>query len=128
MKIYIAGPMRGHPLYNFPKFFKAAMALREAGYEVFNPAERDMAIGFDPALPLDHETNEAVFSLPSAFEWDFEAIKKADAIALLPGWRESGGVQAELVLAHMLGRETYEIADGILKSLDIKSYKVEFSA
>ncbi len=40
-KVYLAGPMRGLPLFNFPAFADAAAKLRAQGYDVFSPAERD---------------------------------------------------------------------------------------
>ena len=40
MNIYVAGPMRGYPEFNFPSFHAAAAQLRAAGHTVFNPAER----------------------------------------------------------------------------------------
>ena len=40
-KVYVAGPMRGIPEFNFPAFFAAADKLRGDGFAVFNPAERD---------------------------------------------------------------------------------------
>lgn len=41
MKVYVAGPMRGIPEFNFPAFNLAAKNLRADGHVVFNPAERD---------------------------------------------------------------------------------------
>lgn len=107
MKIYLAGPMRGVELFNFPAFMKAAMSLREQGHVVINPAERDIAIGFNPAEEMDSEHNAKVFKLGEAFEWDFDQIKRSDAIVLLPNWRSSKGVQAELVLAMAMQKEIH---------------------
>jgi hypothetical protein len=40
--VYLAGPMRGIPQFNFPAFMAAAKQLQKEGYHVFNPADRDI--------------------------------------------------------------------------------------
>ena len=126
MRIYLAGPMRGVKLFNFAAFMDVAMKLRDMGHFVDNPAERDLAVGFDPHLGLDHPDNMAVFDLKSAFEWDFAAVTKCDAVVVLPNWKDSKGVQAELVLARALHRDIFEWVDNDLRPLVIADYTVTF--
>ena len=40
--LYLAGPMRGYPRFNFDAFDKARHALRLRGYAVLCPAELDV--------------------------------------------------------------------------------------
>lgn len=127
MRIYLAGPMRGRHLFNFPAFFEASERLQGSGHTIFNPAAHDMAKGFNPAAPLDDAYNLETFSLAEAFNWDFRAILRADAIVLLPGWEQSKGCQSELVLAKALEREVYEYDDGMLVELEILDYDVSFT-
>ena len=110
MKIYLAGPMRGIPEFNFPAFYNAAALLRSQGHEVFNPAERDNAhhgtdiskgnvTGCEAQAAKEHG-----FNLRDALKDDLTFIcQHADAIALLPGWERSKGVAAELATARALG-------------------------
>ena len=102
MKVYLAGPMRGRPFFNFPAFFAAAAKLRADGHEVFNPAEydnekagTDISTGNESG---DEDMAAARFgydrrkSLEADLAW---ICREADAIALLPGWGESLGALAE---------------------------------
>ena len=41
LRVYVAGPMTGRELCNFPAFFAAEEYLRGFGYEVLNPARND---------------------------------------------------------------------------------------
>lgn len=111
MKIYLAGPMRGIPNFNFPAFHAAAAALRSQGHEVFNPAERDVerdGTDWGKAVPTgDLATAQAKgFSLRAALGDDLAYIcSEADAIALLPNWERSKGANVEKATAEALGLE-----------------------
>lgn len=110
MRIYIAGPMRGIPEFNFPAFFAAADKLRAEGHFVFNPAERDNLVhGTDISKgningDEDLAAKQFGFNLRDALGADLAWIcAEADAIALLPGWRKSKGARAERAAARALG-------------------------
>ena len=97
-RVYIAGPMRHHKLYNFPAFDAAAASLASRGYEPVSPADLDRDAGNDPAeLPADHDWS----SIPNDFDFaecrkrDMAAIETCDAIYMLPGWKKSKGACAE---------------------------------
>lgn len=107
MKIYLAGPMRGYKLYNFPAFAEASRVLRLLGHEVISPAEMDLAKGFDPSLPIDHP-DQIPFDMASVLKEDFEAIlSECEAIVLLPGWSGSAGAKAEMVVGYYSGKRIY---------------------
>ncbi len=116
MRIYLAGPMRGIPEFNFPVFYQAAARLREQGHEVFSPAERDnLAHGTDISQGnITGDENLAAakhgFSLREALADDSQWIcRYADAIYLLPGWQHSRGATAERALGIALGLEIVEM-------------------
>lgn len=97
MKIYIAGPMRGIPLFNFPAFNEAETRLRAAGHTPINPAARDVQEdGFDPAKdeakPFDYYMRK-----------DLPLVMDCDAVAVLPGWRQSKGARLEVHVAQECG-------------------------
>jgi len=95
-RIYIAGPMTGLPEHNFPAFHAAAERLRKAGWEVVNPAEN---FGGRTNLPRERYLRE-----------DVAQLVRCDAIALLPGWKDSRGAKLEYLLARELGLKVIDIA------------------
>tara|TARA_R110002020_G_scaffold132746_6_gene296349 strand:+ start:230 stop:574 length:345 start_codon:yes stop_codon:yes gene_type:complete len=97
MKIYLSGPMTGIEDYNYPAFRHRAMVLREAGYEVFNPAETDN--GYQ-----DHPRSYYL-------KKDVIAITECDAVALMEGWENSLGVLLELHVAVAIGLPIYDAVD-----------------
>lgn len=104
MRVYLAGPMRGYPRYNFDAFTDAATRLRSLGYEVLSPAENDIAAGFDPDGPLES------LDLYAAFRWDVEAVLACDQVVLLPHWHQSEGASLEFALARAIGTPATDLA------------------
>lgn len=87
--LYIAGPMRGYPEFNFPAFAKAAADLRAAGYGIVSP----------------HELHSGRLDLP----WN-EYMRRDIAIivsgaigglAMLPGWQDSRGAKGEAFVGEL---------------------------
>ncbi len=122
MKIYLAGPMRGIPNFNFPAFEKASTMLREQGHIVFSPAERDIEQhGADFAEDNPNGDNELAakehgFNLREALAADTQWIcLNADAIALLPGWVLSEGASTERSLGKALGLTIIELGEEYTK-------------
>ena len=107
-RIYIAGPMRGVPEFNFPSFREARTRLREAGWTVHCPAERDEVDGFDATGLTGREDLTALdFNLAEAFEACIEDILRSEAVALLPGWAASDGARTEAKIALLTGRPVF---------------------
>ena len=89
-RLYLSGPMTGHPELNFPAFHAEASRLRALGYEVANPAE----INPDPRATW-HACMRA----------DLKALLDCDALVLLLGWEQSAGAHLEMHVAHRVGME-----------------------
>lgn len=96
-RIYLAGPMAGYPERNYPAFMRAAKALRDLGYEVYNPAE------YEANERFKGKEDRSEFPLREAFtEYTNYILNRADIIALLPGHEKSVGATAELSLARVV--------------------------
>jgi nucleoside 2-deoxyribosyltransferase len=96
MRVYLAGPMRGKPFFNFPAFHAADASLRKYGYRVFNPAEFDEGMGFDPK-------RDTPKPLKCYMEHDLAEVCRSDMVVMLPGWRKSVGASLEVHVARVCG-------------------------
>ena len=111
MRVYIAGPMRGHYLYNFPAFDRVESQLICDGHDPVNPANLDREDGFDPMdLALDHPDWDWSELPPGTESADFatrdlELLATCDAIYMLKGWGASTGARAEYAVAKWRGLE-----------------------
>lgn len=117
-KVYLAGPMRGHPQSNFPAFDEAAALGRSLGWTVISPAEMDREAGDDAEInPLPFAGGTPAECRKFA-KRDLDVIlslrgEDGDAIALLPGWEVSTAAPAELytgrwVKLRLLDSRTFE--------------------
>lgn len=104
-KVYLAGPMRKIPQFNFPAFTEGTATLRALGYEVWSPHEYDLNGGFRPYDLTGYEELSAYgFDLRRAIARDLEVVTTwADLVVVLPGWQASLGVAAEIAAAHAIG-------------------------
>jgi len=102
--IYLAGPMSGLPLYNFEEFNRVTKILRDAGYSVFSPAEKDLSDGFNPATdPQKPFLHYMKIDLPE--------VMKSDFVVLLKGWEKSKGANLEVVVAKNCGIPVCEFVE-----------------
>jgi hypothetical protein len=113
-KVYLAGPMRGIPHFNYPAFKAARENLRADGHFVFCPAENDIRRhGKDISIDnltgsLEQAESAHGFSLEQTILEDlaFIAMGGCTTIAFLPGWEFSSGASGpEFALAKFLRRE-----------------------
>jgi Domain of unknown function (DUF4406) len=117
MRVYLAGPMRGIPEFNFPAFYSAAAFLRETmGWEVFSPAEKDNEVHGKDFIKQFKTAEEA--NIPNAESQGF-SLRRAlgddtawicaygDGVVMLPGWEKSRGAVAENALAKALNQKVF---------------------
>ena len=100
-KIYIAGPMRGLPDFNYPTFKQYAQAHRNVGWDVENPAEIGERYGTPEQINADPAMLAAVMAA------DLHALETCDAVFLLDGWHKSVGARKELAAALAYGLKIY---------------------
>lgn len=110
MRIFIAGPMRGLPEYNFPEFYRAEEVVRRYGHDAVNPARLDEEDGFDPHC--DYRDEEMAELVKSFVARNITQLVGCDAIALLPGWEDSEGAKLEVAVAQYLGLDILRVNSG----------------
>ncbi len=87
MIVYLAGRITGDPAYR-AKFADAEMVLRELGHTVLNPAVLPDGLEYAAYMAIDEQL-----------------LRAADAVCLLPDWRQSAGARQERALARRLGKQ-----------------------
>ena len=100
MKVYIAGPMTGLPGYNGPAFEAAIIRLHELGHEPVSPTRIH---GYPWPQCCEGKSRGEIMRTCLA------ALVECDGIALLPGWQDHDGAQAEAHAANAMGLEVVAV-------------------
>lgn len=110
--VYIAGPMRGFPQFNFPAFDDARDRFRANGWNVVSPADIDRA--HDPATESMSDAQVSTVAMQRMYAArDIAAIfYVVDAVAALPGWEKSVGASAEVALARWIKKPVLNALTG----------------
>lgn len=93
--IYLSGPMTGIADHNFPAFNEATGQLRDAGFEVRNPAEG----------------GAGEMSWADYLRRDLRDVIEVDGLAVLPDWDLSKGARLEVRVARELGMPVGSVSD-----------------
>jgi nucleoside 2-deoxyribosyltransferase len=101
MKVYIAGPMSGHPDHNVAAFSFVKKELEEKGHEVVTPFEFHEGV-----VPPEEPGNVYAVSEEVAL-FDLESVVRNDAVYMLRGWELSRGARAEHAVATWLGKHIW---------------------
>jgi hypothetical protein len=117
--IYIAGGMRGYPLYNFPAFDEAKRILTRLGLRVVSPADHDRELGFNPTEDMDvsKHPEKNVLDIGEVLLWDLTQVKECDALYMLKGWDKSQGARLEHDFGRALGKKIMFEEEGMAQFL-----------
>ena len=123
--LYLAGPMRGIPQYNFPAFDEMRDLVNATeGYEAISPADLDRKRGHDPArLPEDHDWS-SFDGMGAALSEDVAVIARCDGLLVLDGWERSTGTAAEILCAFALRKFIYRFRDGRIQRATLVQPKI----
>lgn len=110
MKLYTAGPMTGHPQFNFPAFDEASKSLRIEGFDIVSPAELDDPEDRTHAMssPDGAPGTEGSHTWGDLLARDVKIIAdEVDGVVLLPGWETSKGARLEAFICRLVGKPLF---------------------
>ncbi len=108
---YLAGPMTNIPQFNFPAFDKAAKILRDAGYNLVNPAELDEEKERKLCMEsTEGSTGDSTMTWRQCLRRDVDIVLDDNCVGvfLLDNWTSSGGARMETYVASSAGVPLYE--------------------
>lgn len=99
MKLFLSGPMSGHPYLNRRSFDDIATLLEEYGHDVVNPMD------YLYSKDLDHKTEWTPDLYKEVLYDMIDTIMYHDieGVVVIPGWEKSSGSCAEVAVAKAIG-------------------------
>lgn len=107
MKAYISGPMSGLKDHNLPAFAEAAAKLRDLGFFVINPGENNGGLCNSPRKDYLRQ--------------DMFSVLQVDRLYVLPGFENSPGAKAEILVAQELEIEVFDYTTMLPLSFDVQT-------
>jgi hypothetical protein len=106
-RIYIAGPMSGHPQFNVPAFLSAQEDLIERGLDAILPVDMDIPAERRQLLKSKDGMDSTPRSWAELLSEDLKLIGDTgvEGIAVLSGWQYSKGAKLETFFSRLLGLE-----------------------
>jgi hypothetical protein len=123
-RLYLGNKMTEVPYFNAPWFDMAELELLKIPtvIQVFNPAEHDRNMGFNPMVCVrgsKEESEAAGFNLREALSADWEWIAKfSTGMVVGPDWMSSKGAKSEVGCHQALGLPVWEYQDFVLNWSD----------
>lgn len=104
-RIYIAGPMSGHPQFNVPAFLGAQEELLERGFDAILPVDMDIPSERKQLLASKDGSEAGPRSWATLLSEDLKLIGDTgvEGIVVLPGWQYSKGAKLETYFGRLLG-------------------------
>jgi hypothetical protein len=95
-KVYLSGPMTGYTDYNYPAFQDAEDKLKQKGFtNICNPIHN-----FEGRIDMPRHEYMRV---------DLSNVLRCDAVVVLPGWEDSIGARAEVLIAQEIDIPVVEL-------------------
>lgn len=101
-RLYVAGPMTGYADCNYPEFNRVSEILRQAGYEVVNPAE----------VHIDEQHHYV-----DLIREDLRVMLDCQGVATIENWWESTGARNEVHVAGILKMPVRTVAEWAARKL-----------
>jgi nucleoside 2-deoxyribosyltransferase len=102
-RVYLAGPMSGHPDFNAGLFHAGEVYARDKGWEPVNPHNAKPVHDGDCPAGETFTTGNGTHPYQCWMRADLKLLLDCDGVLMLPGWSRSRGAAMEEQVADICG-------------------------